>query len=168
MLYQAVKSNAPLCICINLGNMGGASLFHTMFEILPKNTCFTYQGEVGKPAIFSAELFKSAEFITGHFGADDCVAPYRNVELMTLVRNPMRHFVSAYNFCLGHYCGSNDRWTDKPRAGWKERRDKLSPNYLQSLESIDSYISYRENTPNFNVSLIGQINNYVLQKKRMV
>lgn len=170
MLYHPINVDHPLCVFISLGNTGANSLFRTLSQNLPQKASDSLPGTFDDSKGPSPETLMNLSLLYGHrriFECETlnlCETLKRNFELITLVRDPIKHFLTHYNWCLGYYSGSHFRWTDAPDSGWMERRDRMPKEWLKSLESINSFIKYYEENPKNSFSLISQIKNVALRE----
>ncbi len=169
MLYQPITVDHPLCVFTSLGNTGADSLFRTLSQNLPQHASYYDPGSFAKSRGPSPEILMALNVLLSHLRIPECEilktckTLKRNFELVTMVRDPVKHFISNYNWRLGYFCGNHLRGTNTTESGWLERRKSKSKEWLASLDSFDSFIKYCDEMPKTVGSLRWQIKNVVLR-----
>lgn len=154
MLFEPVTTDHPLCVFIHMGKTGGNSLTNTFV----RDPNFQGVGWCNKLDELTLETIEDLNFLGGHCKKKHYEGLDRNIELVTMLRNPVGRFVSLYNWIKGYLDGQPRRRSVLPGEGWLERREQADPELVRSLYSFERYISYFEKYPNKVRTQIADIN----------
>ena len=163
MLFKPLTTNHPLCVFIHIGNTGGNSLTNCManMDTYERDPNFRGVGWRSQLDTYNHETIGKLNFLGGHGPKDDYEGLGRNIELVTMLRNPVRRFISDYNFAKGRLDGQPKRGLGMPEVGWLQRRECEHPELVRSLFSFERFISYYEKYPNRLSTQISWINGAV-------